>query len=71
MSHISVESYKTIKDQLVSLAVDVEDKQKVSQALHRKVESERNLLSSVEDEIAAKYQVIIEVRRVKWKRANV
>lgn len=56
-------SYKSIRDQLISLSVDIEDKAKICSLLERKIENERSLLGKVEGSINEEYDSILEV----WK----
>lgn len=55
-------SYKSIRDQLISLSVDIEDKAKICVLLERKIEDERIQLSNVESLISDNYKNVIEVR---------
>ena len=55
-------SYQQIREQLINLSVDLEDKTKVCKILVHKSRDERHLLGLVESEYESKYQLIIEVR---------
>lgn len=54
-------SYKSIRDQLIALSVDIEDKSKICSLLERKIENERELLGSVDASLNAEYNEILEV----------
>jgi len=56
-------SYKSIRDQLISLSVDIEDKAKICALLERKIENERSLLGQVEGSLNDEYEYdfILEV----------
>ena len=54
-------SYQQIREQLINLSVDLEDKIKVCKILEQKTKDERHTLGLVEEEYDAKYQQIIEV----------
>lgn len=54
-------TYQQIREQLINLSVDLEDKSKVCKILEQKTRDERHLLGLVEAEYENKYQSIIEV----------
>lgn len=54
-------SYKSVRDQLISLSVDIEDKGKICSLLERKIEDERQQLARVEVSMNENYENIIEV----------
>ena len=54
-------SYKSIRDQLVSISVDIDDKGKICKILEKKIESERLLLSRVESTLSEEYENKIQV----------
>lgn len=54
-------SYQQIREQLINLNVDLEDKSKVCKILEQKVREEKRLLGLLEEEYETKYQSIIEV----------
>lgn len=54
-------SYQQIREQLINLSVDLEDKAKVCSILEQKSRDERHMLGLVEAEYENKYQSIIEV----------
>lgn len=54
-------TYKSIRDQLVSLSVDIEDKSKICTLLEKKIDNERTLLAKVEGSVNAEYDAILEV----------
>lgn len=54
-------SYKSIRDQLVSLSVDIEDKVKVCALLRRNIENERQQLGSVEESVKKEFERQLEV----------
>lgn len=54
-------SYQQIREQLINLSVDLEDKTKVCKILEQKSKDERHFLGLVEGEFEAKYQIVIEV----------
>ena len=54
-------SYKALRDQLVSLSVDIDDKAKVCTALQRKIDAERVALGAVEEDVAESFQLVMEV----------
>ena len=55
-------SYQQIREQLINLSVDLEDKTNVCKILEQKAKDERHLLGLVESDYEARYQTIIEVR---------
>lgn len=54
-------SYRSIRDQLVSITVDIEDKARVCDLLERNIEKERQLLASAETSVKEEYERILEV----------
>jgi signal recognition particle GTPase len=54
-------SYQQIREQLINLNVDLEDKSKICKILEQKTKDERNQLSTIEAAFEEKYQAIIEV----------
>ena len=59
-SAAAADSYRSIREQLISLSVDAEDKAQVGEALKRRVNAERAAFGRVEDAIAEEYQRLIE-----------
>jgi hypothetical protein len=57
-------SYKSVRDQLVSITVDIEDKAKVCGLLERNIEKERLLLSTVDAAVREEFEHIIAVRAI-------
>jgi hypothetical protein len=57
-------SYKSVRDQLVSITVDIEDKSKVCGLLERNIEKERQLLSTVDAAVREDFEHIIAVRAI-------
>jgi hypothetical protein len=55
-------SYRSIRDQLVSITVDIEDKSKVCSLLERNIEKERQQLASADASVREEYERILEVR---------
>jgi len=53
-------TYQSIREQLIALQVDVDDKTKVCEVLEQKVRNERSLLSRIESEITEEYQTTLE-----------
>ncbi|KAJ1432645.1 hypothetical protein B484DRAFT_26164 [Ochromonadaceae sp. CCMP2298] len=53
-------SYRSIRDQLVTLSVDIDDKDKGCAMLQRKIEGERLTLAGVEAQLVARYQRVME-----------
>lgn len=60
-SMVDQASYRSIRDQLAAISVDIEDKAKVCGLLERNIEKERQLLASVEESVKEDYNRIIEV----------
>ena len=58
-------SYQQIREQLINLSVDLEDKTNVCKILEQKAKDERHLLGLVESEYEARYQIIVEVRSIR------
>ena len=56
-------TYKSIRDQLISLSVDIEDKTKICALLEKKIDHERSLLAKVEGSVNEEYDAILEVNR--------
>ncbi len=56
-------TYRSIRDQLISLSVDIEDKTKICALLERKIDHERSLLAKVEGSVNEEYDAILEVNR--------
>lgn len=56
----SAATYQGIREQLIALQVDVDDKSKVCEVLEQKVRVERSLLSRVEGELTEDYQATLE-----------
>lgn len=54
-------TYKSIRDQLISLSVDIEDKTKICALLERKIDHERSQLAKVEGSVNDEYDAILEV----------
>ena len=54
-------SYQRIREQLINLSVDLEDKTKLCQILEQKIRDERKMLGLVEAKCEEKFLVIIEV----------
>lgn len=54
-------SYQQIREQLINLNVDLEDKSKICKILEQKSKDERNQLGTIESAFEEKYQAIIEV----------
>lgn len=54
-------SYKFVRDQLISLSVDIGDKGKICSLLERKIEDERQQLSRVEVSMNENYETTIDV----------
>jgi len=54
-------SHKSIRDQLISLSVDIEDKSKICALLERKIDNERSLLGKVDASLAEEFESILEV----------
>jgi hypothetical protein len=54
-------SYQQIREQLINLNVDLEDKSKICKILEQKSKDERDALGTIEAEFEEKYQAIIEV----------
>lgn len=54
-------SYKSIRDQLISLSVDIEDKARICSLLERKIENERSILAKVEESLSEEHDSILEV----------
>jgi len=50
-----------IKEQLVNLALELEDKEKITVLLERKIAQERDRLKNSEEEVNITYSRIIEV----------
>lgn len=50
-----------IKEQLVSLALDLEDKEKVKLLLEKKIEHERSKLRHIEEDVGLGYRKLIQV----------
>jgi signal recognition particle GTPase len=59
-------SYQQIREQLINLNVDLEDKSKICKILEQKTKDERNQLSTIEAAFEEKYQAIIEVTAAGW-----
>lgn len=59
MSH-GQSNYQSIREQLVSLQVDLDDKQKICEVLDQKVKLERAKLEKVEEETNEEYQQMLE-----------
>jgi hypothetical protein len=57
-------SYKSVRDQLVSITVDLEDKAKVCGLVERNIEKERQLLSTVDAAVREEFEHIIAVRAI-------
>lgn len=53
--------YQKLREQLVALTVDIEDKDNVCRMLNRRLNSERQHLGKVETDITEEYTNIIEV----------
>jgi hypothetical protein len=77
MSH-GQSNYQSIREQLVSLQVDLDDKQKICQVLDQKVKQERAKLGRVEEETNEEYQQVLEryvtmtiLKRVREERYRV
>lgn len=56
-------TYQQIREQLINLSVDLEDKSKVCKILEQKVRGERDQLGLIESRYEEKYQLIIKVIR--------
>lgn len=54
-------SYQRVREQLINLSVDLEDKTKLCQILEQKIRDERKTLGLVEAKYEEKFLVIIEV----------
>jgi hypothetical protein len=54
-------SYQRIREQLINLSVDLEDKSKLCQILEQKTRDERKTLGLIEAKCEEKFLVIIEV----------
>ena len=54
-------SYQRIREQLINLSVDLEDKSKLCEILEQKTRDERKTLGLVEAKCEEKFLVIIEV----------
>lgn len=54
-------SYQRIREKLINLSVDLEDKTKLCQILEQKIRDERKTLGLVEARCEEKFLVIIEV----------
>lgn len=57
-------SYRSIRDQLVSITVDIEDKSKVCNLLERNIEKERQQLAAADASVREEYERILAVRRL-------
>ena len=57
---MSVIGYQRIREQLVTLNVDLDDKQKICAHLAEKIATERAKLSRVEGELNAEYEEALE-----------
>ena len=53
-------TYQGIREQLIALQVDVDDKGKVCEVLEQKVRAERSLLGRIEGDVTEEYQSTIE-----------
>ena len=60
MATAAAATYQGIREQLIALQVDVDDKSKVCEVLEQKVRVERSLLSRVEGELTEDYQATLE-----------
>jgi len=60
MASAAAATYQGIREQLIALQVDVDDKSKVCEVLEQKVRVERSLLSRVEGELTEDYQATLE-----------
>ena len=56
-------TYQQIREQLINLSVDLEDKSKVCKILEQKVRDERNQLGLIDSRYEEKYQLVIKVIR--------
>jgi hypothetical protein len=54
-------SYKSIRDQLITISVSIDDKDKLNKLIERKIEQERSLLAEVESSLSREYERILEV----------
>lgn len=52
---------KMLKDQLVALTLDLEDKTKVEELLRRKVNAVKAQLPRIEEDVKQRYQTILQV----------
>jgi hypothetical protein len=55
-------TYQNIREQLVSLTVDLEEKENVIKVLTRKNENERDSMARIEEDFNNEYNVLFEVR---------
>ncbi len=66
MSSVVQNLYQRLREQVISLTVDVDDKEHVCAILERKVAHERSLLSRVEDDCNEENQIRFEVMNIKF-----
>lgn len=55
-------TYQNIREQLVSLTVDLEEKENIIKVLTRKNEHERDSMGRIEEEFNNEYNVLFDVR---------
>lgn len=62
-------SYQSIREQLIALQVDLDDKSKICSVLERKIQSERALLGRIENDFNDEYQTALEKEMVEHQAA--
>lgn len=62
-----VHSYQNVREQLIALSVDLEDRYRVLKSLQGRIDKERVMLNRVEADLAEEYDVIIEMETNSYK----
>ena len=66
-SSMPLSSYHQIREQIVALSVELEDRSRVCQMMEGKIESERILLSQIDQTLGLEFQRKIDAINVKHK----
>jgi hypothetical protein len=63
-------SYQALREKIITLNIEVEDRQKLCDALTSKIEDERKSIVSIEKNIEIEFQHLIEIESESWKEEN-
>ena len=63
-------SYQALREKIITLNIEVEDRQKLCDALTLKIEDERKSIVSIEKNIEIEFQHLIEIESESWKEEN-